>query len=1479
MIAIGPDDVFDLLADLLSYISRSEARLKALAIEASSQRLSLIARHNNAVSQLENSYAQRQRQIRAETARIIRESQGILADVERLDKRLEEVDKYYVKTKKKIEAELATRRDSIYDKSQDAFEALKELKASHKALVNKYTNDILPSLINGLHYIFSAKRKRDYEELIVLRNTVKAFIDEIGSTMPSIRDETISALRSEENREKTDLLSKQRDELDHLDTATAEIHAATIEELKAELDNLLPFELIEYFVSLEADYQECMGKVNTAETAKNGVFDISDIAMPYNALCELDQIRSFLRDKLKPLSDNEYAFFPLPMSTVATPTWYIQQSGSNDSVAQSFVHSLMFNFLVNAPIPNLEFLVVDPENRGNSIAPYFDARKKLPKLFGGAIRISQDQVRDLIDEVNEYIEDTLQNKLGNQYDNVFNYSASAEQYVPTVRLLTVFDFPRAFDERMIAGLRSILRNGRRAGVFTVIVQERPSDNIMADGVVKAMQTVINLSTVAVQTGGNLVTRGLPLTYAPMPDKMEFASYFGRYMLVYEGIKNKGIAFSALVKSLVDAKTDDEAATQIEELRNLDRDFLDSYGIAPNADSGFKDMLPLGRVSYPPDLFSESGGFNTIAQEFSLRDNGEYGIGGSVDLPLVLNLSQGFALYLTSDDNSRNGMIGFSHHVTWDFLSYVPATKAELCVFDNEQRGNSIIPFLDLKKNVPETFGDGICTGQDNMLIKLRELNSHIDNMIQDKLSNRYSNVLEYNAASPNRAERLILLVIYDFPSGMDSRSLGYLNNIIRNGGKCGVSVVICNNNDIAISKYDDTEAKIADILKLCTVVSCRDGKLKLEPFGLNVAIPDLPTTSAVNRFAQRYASVCEEIKKRGLSFKDILATELFSGNSAAGLDIPIGIGDGDSIVSLSVGKGSSHHGLIVGATGSGKSTLMHTLIMSAMLKYAPNQLQLYLMDFKGGTEFKIYETAKLPHIQLLALDAMQEFGESILEKLVSEMERRSKLFKEAGQSNLKDFVKETGGELPRILVLMDEFQILFNDATNRKVANNCAELTKRIVTEGRSFGIHLLMATQSTKVIGDLTLSRGTLEQMRIRIGMKCGEDDARYLFSDRNDRQALSMMVGPIGTAVMNPEYMESDNIGFRVAYCDDSMQAVFLKEIKKRFEGMPFRLQIFEGGRVTALAEFMHKTGAGYTDETPARINLGELIKAAPPLQITLDRRHRHNLLICGANERMSNNIVNLYMFSALLNRHVNVLCINGDFLMGDSSSNELYTVYKNHFGHRFDYAKTVDDTFRLLNRAYESYLEHRKANSQEQTILVVKDLQFLESFKKMLKGEKVEEVVANSALDAAPQETVEPNPLDPFASISIYFANKDSAASTRNASADGVSATQKLQTLIDSGSIHGVHIIVSSLEYQCVGECMRYGERVLGKFPERIVFSLGENDAYNLIDSVSISSLRDNTVYFTDGIKQTLQLKPYAMPDASEIESILGNLACKG
>ena len=93
-----------------------------------------------------------------------------------------------------------------------------------------------------------------------------------------------------------------------------------------------------------------------------------------------------------------------------------------------------------------------------------------------------------------------------------------------------------------------------------------------------------------------------------------------------------------------------------------------------------------------------------------------------------------------------------------------------------------------------------------------------------------------------------------------------------------------------------------------------------------------------------------------------------------------------------------------------------------------------------------------------------------------------------------------------------------------------------------------------------------------------------------------------------------------------------------------------------------------------------------------------------------------------------------------------------------------------------------------------------------------------------------------------------------------------------LIEDGSGFGIHFVVSSLEYQTVKDCMHYGENALAKFPERIIFSLNDNDADNLVENVSVTGLRDNTVYFTDGVKDTYQMKPYIAPTAGELDQFL-------
>lgn len=1467
MKAVAQDEIISLIADLNSFADRAERLISTTQSTYDGNKRKLLTKHSSELSSLESSYKSSCSAVSQKAHRTISEAKKILSEIDKLDDKLSKVDKYYVKTKKKKEESLSEITSEKYSEATDYFGTLEKIKADFDVLFKKYSEDILPGLINGINYLFSSKRKKDYEELIILRNTVYSFVREIEEMLPPITEEQLIAIKQDYQTRRSSLLKRNESEINNLENGYSKTLEDVADQIYTELDDILPDEFVEYLYSISSFYNESIVKVNTTSNVQNEVLNMMFVSYPVDFLVQSPIVASVIKEKCSKLLFNDGIRFPIILSTSDTPVWVVRNDSSNATVVQAFIHSIMFGFLSSCPVTHLTYKVVDPENRGNSIFPFFDAKKKLPELFGEKIIISKDDITTEINKTNEKIESILQDKLGNQYSSIFDYAAKHQDYSVNAELFMLYDFPKGFDERTLSELRNIIRNGSKCGIYLLISYLPNSDSNASKEYQKNLQSILELSTTVQQDNTDFTYRGLPLAYYPMPEKSEFTKFFSKYMLIFEGIKNRGIAFSPLIKKLIDASDSMELNEHISFIGKMMENYEKLYASVPEIKSVFPTTVTLGSVYYPADVFSDSTGYKRIIDSFGvLQNHTETESNSYVELPLTFDLGSAFNLFLNCPEKNQNAMLNFSHHVIWNFLSFIPITKVNVCVFDSEQRGNSIIPFLDFRKKAPDIFDQKIYTSHEGMVERLQKINAQIDEFIQEKLGNKYTDILDYNINTPNRAEPVTILVIYDFPSGMDGRSIDLLTNILRNGNKCGVFTIICYNPNVSFSRYESIDERLEQIQKYCAAIDYKDGHYGLLPYNLLIKIPSIPSGIMAEKFIAEYTERSEIIKKQGLSFKDIISKDLFSMDSSKSLSIPVGVGDGDSIISITIGEGSSHHGLIAGATGSGKSTLLHTLIMSSMLHYSPDQLHLYLMDFKSGTEFKIYESVKLPHIQLLALDAMQEFGESILENLVSEMEHRGKLFKEAGQTSLKGYKQATGKPLPRILVIMDEFQILFNDSTNRKVAMNCAELTKRLVTEGRAFGIHLLMATQSTKVISDLTLSHGTIEQMRIRIGLKCGENDARYLFSDQNETKALSMMKGPIGTAVMNLDYTEKPNVGFRAAYCDDKTQHEYLKLISNTYADRPSTLQTFEGGRATNLLDYFEESKISLTEELPVKIHMGELIKVAPPFAISIDRKKKHNLLICGANEQMANTVSNDYIISALINSNSSVYCIDGDKLVGDDESASFYNTLQNsipEISSRFKVAEDRADIITFINEVYNNYQTWKKHNSNQVIFVVIKNLQFLDIIKAMFKGEHIDE---HEFLDDDIEEP-EIDSSNPFAAVTGFFENKSND--------DGASVGEKLLKLISDGSGFGIHFIVTSLEYQTVRECMYYGENILTKFPERIIFSLGSNDADNLIESVAISGLRDNTVYFTDGVKNTFQMKPYVLPKSPELKKYLNTI----
>lgn len=1457
---IHQENIFQLISEIREFVKREDALVSRTMADLEKEKRSLQKQHETERAGIQNRHKNIKTTVLTRLDQIYKETCSIRDRIIEQKNRTSVSNKLlsFAKAKKEPEPQQAETTYFELRSVEDCALALGKIRSDFTAINSSHFSGGTV-LERGLYTLLNTGDSGNSAKLDALHSTINSFLMKMEREKETIINNSLQGYgnnfeaQSEEFRQRSE---RERAELQRKHTEKRKELAAQI---YLDLNRTLPDETVEQLYKTIKYYYSHIGRVNLSGNIGMGILNMAFLDYEVMDSIRSNAIRSVFQKKCEKILIDGSLWLPVSMPASEGPAWLIEGDNTNPTAVQSFTHSVMLGMLSAVPVGHLTYSIADPEKRGNSIAPYFEIKKMLPELFGDKICCSKEEIAAKISKLNTYIENTVQNKLGSRYHTIYEYAKDNSGYTAQTELLILYDFPKGFDEHTLGELLNIVRNGSRCGIYTVIAYQRTSGETYSAEYQQSIREIWKHSLVIKQYGEEFSLRDIPLiAYETQEEKI--SRMFHKYILFYEAKKTDSIVIPPLVHKLAVEEDASQADIQAAQLCQMKEYYQKKYAEVPETENHFPEKVTLGNICYPADVFSGSVGYHQIIDLFGCGDFKKPG-GGSIELPLTFDVSRGFHLYLDCPEKNSKEILAFTHHMIWSFLSFMPVSKVDACVFDGEQRGNSIIPFLDFRKRCPDVFGDKIYTSQEAMYERLKKIDNKIDEFIQDKLGNKYRNFLEYNQNTPNRSEAATLLLIYDFPSGMDRRNLELLNSILRNGGKCGVYVIICHNPEVPFSRYESMDSYLEDMKRYCTRMEYRNGEYRILPYNLQVKIPEMPSGAELDEFIKEYTRRLDKLKRQGISFEDILPDELFASKSAKILSIPVGVGDRDSIIKMTLGEGSSHHGLIAGATGSGKSTLLHTIIMSSMLHYSPDELQLYLMDFKSGTEFKVYESVSLPHIRLLALDAMQEFGESILENLVREMEQRAEAFKEeaGGVTAIKDYIKATGKAMPRILVIMDEFQILFNDTTNRRVAEHCAELAKRIVTEGRAFGIHLLMATQSIRGISNLSLLSGIMEQMLIRVGLKCGEADARYLFSEANCAKAQTMMKGPLGTAVMNLDYTEKPNVGFRVAYCEDAVQQHYLKLISERYAEYPCRLQVFEGKRTELLLDYFRSAGLGRTEELPVRIHMGVPIKVAPPFEIHMDKKRKHNLLICGSDERMAGMVADNYMISALLNQNAYVYCMDGDFLVDDDSEREFYEALSECTG-RFRLAEDRGDMIRMIDDVYEQYQNRKKKNSRDAVFVVIKNLQFLDIVGMMLKGERVERK------DYLEEEPVFAQPVSSDPASAFDFLNNLGQENI----GDDMTVGQKLLKLIEIGSAYGIHFVISSLEYQTVKETMySYGENTIEKFPERIIFSLSEGDAERLLEGVSVSGLKDNTVYFTDSIREKLRIKPYVSPAVSELK----------
>lgn len=194
------------------------------------------------------------------------------------------------------------------------------------------------------------------------------------------------------------------------------------------------------------------------------------------------------------------------------------------------------------------------------------------------------------------------------------------------------------------------------------------------------------------------------------------------------------------------------------------------------------------------------------------------------------------------------------------------------------------------------------------------------------------------------------------------------------------------------------------------------------------------------------------------------------------------------------------HAFIVGQSGSGKSVFLHNIIGSVIHKYAPEDLQLYLMDFKlGGVEFNRYKGVK--HVKAMLVDnSDQQITLEILRELRNSMVERGKLLRNAGVTNIEEYNHaRTSDKMAHILLVADECHEMFRvgDSIPRTISNEIAEIITKIAKEGRSQGVHLILATQT---LSGAEISNEILHNISDHYLLKCAPTDSERLVPGSSD-------------------------------------------------------------------------------------------------------------------------------------------------------------------------------------------------------------------------------------------------------------------------------------------------------------------------------------------------------------------------------------------
>lgn len=655
-----------------------------------------------------------------------------------------------------------------------------------------------------------------------------------------------------------------------------------------------------------------------------------------------------------------------------------------------------------------------------------------------------------------------------------------------------------------------------------------------------------------------------------------------------------------------------------------------------------------------------------------------------------------------------------------------------------------------------------------------------------------------------------------------------------------------------------------------------------------VALDQPPGNEQFNQIIQVITEEAKKVSVETLPFSKLYPQQAWSEDSRKEIRAPIGLMGAMDKLEFWLGENEDKqlvsHGLLAGKTGSGKSYTLHAIIISLALRYSPDQLELYLLDFKEGVEFQMYvdpdkgessndseelnEDKALPHAKVVSIESDREFGLSVLEYVNKQIEERSIQFKSAGNLNkLQDYRDKTGEKMPRILVVIDEFQYMFQE--NDNITRSLNQVMDNITRQGRAFGIHLLIASQSPNVPN---MSRGIYSQIDLRMAQQMDKSTASSVLAEGNT-DAVDLLDKP-GKVIYNKDYgkKNQNEIG-QVADISAKERSNALVKIQASVNQNNYQrlepLILFNGSRPTKLShnrqlvklsemtEWLSlkelnkqvvKEPDWIVQETPGVAWLGEPMRIGDHTKAMFRRRSRSNMMIVGSSEEIVFGIIGGILISLIhCYQPQKARFMIADLSIPDEDNDwtEMTVNFRNAFNSYFptQIAKRFADpdcqvikAETLLTQTYEEFenrLKQREENPDQNPDELGESLFFVYAVGGLSRAQNLRPVMGRRSEE--PSEDAE-----------------------------------KLLKLISQGSELGIHTIFWLEDLKTFLKLTGDNRSWLNHFDLRVALNMPGDDSRLLLGEVYAEKLPRLRAYFRDdsttaGLEK---FKPYAVPTKEEI-----------